>query len=70
MDLQHALDRFSAAYDQGRMKIRTEKTKVLCLSRNPRRCAVQVSGSTVQQVETFEYHEWWKAEQGDCYMGW
>jgi len=28
---------------------------VLCLSRNPRQCMLQVSGSTLQQVETFKY---------------
>jgi len=34
--LQHALYRFSVACDQSGMKISTEKTEVLCLSRNPR----------------------------------
>jgi len=33
--LQHALDRFSAAYNRARMKISAKKTEVLCLSRNP-----------------------------------
>jgi len=33
-DLQHALDRFSAACDRAGMKISTKKTEELCLSRN------------------------------------
>jgi len=35
-------------------KISTKKTEALCLSRRPRQCILQVSGNTLQQVETFE----------------
>jgi len=35
-------------------KIITEKTEVLCLSINPKQCMLQVSGNTLQQVETFK----------------
>ena len=54
-DLQYALDLLSAACDQAGMKLSTEKTKVLCFSRNPSQCALQVSGKTQQQIEKFKY---------------
>jgi len=53
--LQHAFDRFSAACDQAGTKISTKKIEVLCLSRHPRQCILQVSGKTLQQLETFKY---------------
>ena len=53
--LQHALDRFSAACNQTRLKIITKNTEVLCLSTNPRQCMLQVSGNTLQQVEKFKH---------------
>ena len=53
--LQQTLDRLSIVCDQVGMKISTEKTEVLCLSRNPRQYMLQVSGNTLQQVETFKY---------------
>ena len=37
-------------------KISSEKIGVLCLLRRPRQCFLQVSGNTLQQVETFL---WW-----------
>ena len=37
------------------MKISTKNTEVLCLSTNPRQCMLQVSGSTLHQVEKFMY---------------
>jgi len=37
------------------MRISTKKTEVLFLSRNPRKCMLQVSGNTLQQVEKFKY---------------
>jgi len=49
-DLQHVLDRFSAAWGKAGMKIITEKTEGLCLSRNPRQCTLRVSGNTLKQV--------------------
>ena len=52
--LKHALDRFAAAFDQEGMKISTKKTDVLCLSRNPNHCTLQVNGKTLQQVEMFK----------------
>ena len=52
---QHALDRFSAAYNQAGTKISTKKMEVLCLTRRARQCFRQVSGNTLQQVETFKY---------------
>jgi len=53
--LQHAFDRFSAACDRAGTKITTEKIEVLCLSRRPRQCILQVNGNTLQQVKTFKY---------------
>ena len=32
-----------------------ETIEVMCLSRRPRQCILQVSGNTLQQVETFKY---------------
>jgi len=53
--LQPAFDRLSAAYDKAVTKISSKKIEVLCLSRPPRQCFLQVSGNTLQQVETFKY---------------
>jgi len=53
--LQHAVDRFSAACEQAGKKISTKKIEVLCLSRHPRQCILQVSGNALQQLETFKY---------------
>jgi len=53
--VQHAFDRFSAACNQAGTKISTINIEVLCLSRRPRQCILQVSGNTPQQVETFKY---------------
>jgi len=52
--LQHAFDRFAAAWDQYSMKLNTEKTKDLCLLKNPSQCVVQVNCSTLQHVEKFK----------------
>jgi len=38
-----------------RNKISTRKVEILCLSRFPRQCILQVSGNTLQQVQTFKY---------------
>jgi len=48
MGLQpRALDRFSVPCDQAGNKISTNKTEeILCLSRNPRKFTLQVSGNT------------------------
>ena len=54
-DLQDAFDRFSAACDQEGTKISSKKIEVLCLSRRPKQCSLQVSRNTLQQVETFKY---------------
>jgi len=53
--LQPATDRFSDACDHAGTKISTEKFELLCLSRRPRRCILQVRGSTLLQVEVFKY---------------
>jgi len=53
--LQLASDRFSAACDQEGTKISSEKIEVLSLLRRPRQCLLQVSGNTLQQVETLKY---------------
>jgi len=53
--LQHAFGRFSAACDQAGTKFSAKKIEVLCLSRRPRQCILQVSRNTLQQVETFKY---------------
>jgi len=37
------------------MKISTKKIEALCLTRRPRHCILQVSGNTLQQVETSKY---------------
>jgi len=46
----HALDRFSAACDQTGIKISTEKTKVLCLFRNPINLLVNTATGQEDQV--------------------
>jgi len=53
--LQRAFDRFSVMCDQAGTKISTTKIEVLCISRRPRQCILQVSENTLQQVETFKY---------------
>ena len=53
--LQHAFDLFSAACEQAGTKISTKSIEVLCLSKHPRQCILQVSGNTLQQLETFKY---------------
>jgi len=53
--LQLAFDRFSAACDQEGRKISSKKIEVLCLFRRPRECLLQVSGNTLQLVETLKY---------------
>jgi len=49
------IDRFSAACDQEGTKISSKEIEVLCLLRRPRKCLLQVSRNTLQQVETFKY---------------
>jgi len=56
----HALHRFSADNDKIGIKISTKQTEVLCLSRNPGQCMLNVSSNTLQQVEKFK----------SIYMGW
>jgi len=53
--LQHAFDRFYAACNQAGTKISAKMIDVLCLSRRPRQCMLQVSGNIQQQVETLKY---------------
>ena len=54
-DLQCALDRFSEAYLDARMKISTAKTEIMCLSRHPVQCSFQTNGVTLQQTKKFKY---------------
>jgi len=73
--LQHAFDLFSNACDQAGTKISTKKIEVLCLSRHPRQCILQVSGNILQQIETSKclwggIHQWRKSEQRDWYTAW
>jgi len=52
-DFQHARNLLSAACDQAGMKISTQNEE-LCLSRNPRQCALQMSGNTLQNMRKFK----------------
>jgi len=52
---QRAFDRFYDACDHAGTKISSAKMEVLCLSRRPRQCILQVSGNMLQQLETFNY---------------
>jgi len=38
------------------IKISTKKSEVLCLSRNPNQCMLQVGGNTLHKVERLKYH--------------
>jgi len=53
-DLRHALDRFSAPYDQAGMKI-SRRNEVLRFSRNPSQCNLQIRSSALHLVEKFKY---------------
>jgi len=55
--LQRAFDLFSNACDQAGTKISSKKIEVLCLSRRPRQCILQVCGNILQQIETSKYLE-------------
>jgi len=68
--LQNAFDRFSAACDKAGMKISTKKIEVLCLSRRPRQCILQVSGNKLHQVPWDGILERRKSEQRDWYTDW
>jgi len=57
--LQHALDRFAAAYDRAGIKVSTKNTRVLSLSINPRQCVLQASDNTLQQVERLSNLTWY-----------
>jgi len=46
---------FAAASDIAGMKISTTKAEVLHLSSNPNQCSLQVSGTSLKQVEKFKY---------------
>jgi len=45
---------FFAACNQAGTKISSKKIEVLCPLRRPRQCFLQVSGNTLQQVDTFQ----------------
>jgi len=61
--LQHALGRFSAAFNQVGMKISPKNTKILCIPRKPNQCTLQVAihCSKSRSSSTFGgIHEWRK----------
>ena len=53
--LQQALDRFSDACSVARMKISATKTEIMCLSRQPKQCSLQIDGGPLKQSEKFKY---------------
>ena len=53
--LQRALDRFAAECTMAGMQISTKKTEVMVLSRQKEQCAVNVNGTSLNQVEKFKY---------------
>ena len=53
--LKRALNSFADACNTAGMKINTDKTEALHLSRNPDQCVLQVNGVTLKQVEKFKY---------------
>ena len=53
--LQRALNSFADVFDTAGMKISKAKTEVLCLSRNPDQCVLQVNEKTLKQVEKFKH---------------
>jgi len=72
--LEHALDRFSAAWNQAGMKSGTEKTEVLSFQKtrslraaSERQCA---AAGGEAQVPCCGDHEWRKTQQVDCKTDW
>ena len=53
--LQRALDRFAAECTMAGMQISTKKTEVMVLSRQKEHCAVNINGTSLNQVEKFKY---------------
>ena len=53
--LQRALSQFAAECSASGMRISTEKTEVMVLSRQPVQCTLEVSGVPLRQVEKFKY---------------
>src|SRR5699024_1416738 len=54
-DLQRALERFAAECEVAGMKVSTEKTEVMVLSRPATDCTLHVSGVQLRQVQEFKY---------------
>jgi len=52
---QLALDQFSVACTEAGMKISTRQIEVLCFSRNLGWCMLNVTSSTLHQVDKFKY---------------
>ena len=53
--LQLALDKFSDGCFVAGMKISTTKTEIMCLSRQPKQCSLQIDGALLKQSEKFKY---------------
>src|SRR5215510_7198261 len=53
--LQRALDRFNDACLEADMRISTQKTEVIVLSRKPEQGDIQLNGVALQRVEKFKY---------------
>jgi len=53
--LQRALDRFNDACLEADMRISTQKTEVMVLSRKPEQGDIQLNGVALQRVEKFKY---------------
>ena len=54
-NLQYPFDQFSDACLDAGMKISTAKTEIMCLSRHPVQCSIQINGVTLKQMEKFKY---------------
>src|SRR5215475_6598883 len=53
--LQRAPNSFNEQCQNAGMKISTEKTEVMVISRTPSQCTLHVSGVPLKQVERFKY---------------
>lgn len=54
-ELQRLLHRFVTTAEKFNMEISTNKTKCMCISKNPIRCKLEVNGKIIQQVMDFKY---------------
>lgn len=54
-DLQRQLHSFNTRAQEYNMQISAEKTKCMVISREPRRCKLELEGKSIEQVMTFNY---------------